>query len=523
MKKLRCISSAGWVALSMLALAAPVLAADRPGESRPNIIVLLADDLGFGDPHCYNAASKAPTPHMDRLAREGTRFLDAHSTASVCSPTRYSILTGRYAWRSRLKLGVLKPWDPALIEPGRLTLPGMLREHGYQTAAFGKWHLGWTWSTADGQPPKPAAGDDYRTRIDFSRPIADGPTTRGFDDFFGVVGNVVSDSCLVENDRPLFTGTGRAPFVTGVSRELLDPWHDRNTMPMLTERVNWYLEQRAKSPQKRPFFMYVAFTAPHSPILPYGKFRGITGQGDCCDFVHQLDDSIGKVLHALDRHGFAKDTLVILSSDNGSPGFADEGAPTGSVIAKYGHRPNGPWRGMKGDAHEGGHRVPFIARWPGHVPANGVCRETICLVDLMATCAAVVGAKLPETAAEDSHDLLPALLGQPLARPVREATVHHALIGMFAVRQGDWKLILGLGSGGFTLPQQIKPNPGDPPGQLYNLADDPAETRNLYAQRPEIVARLAKLLEAYQHQGRSAPRNHSGRCHGCKAARTGGV
>src|SRR5581483_6374020 len=204
MAKNQCLGSGAVVALSLLVLATAVRAADAPDASRPNIILLLADDLGFGDPHCYNSESKIPTPNMDRLAREGMRFTGAHSTASVCSPTRYSILTGRYAWRSRLKLGVLKPWDPALIEPGRLTLPAVLREHGYATAAFGKWHLGWNWSTFTGQPPTPAAGEDYRSKIDFTKPISDGPTTRGFDDFFGMVGNVVSDSCLIENDRPLF-------------------------------------------------------------------------------------------------------------------------------------------------------------------------------------------------------------------------------------------------------------------------------------------------------------------------------
>jgi arylsulfatase A-like enzyme len=481
-------------------------AQEAQGEPRPNIILLLADDMGFGDPHCYNAASKIPTPHMDRLAREGRRFLDAHATASVCSPTRYSILTGRYAWRSRLKLGVLRPWDPALIEPGRLTLPAMLKARGYTTAAFGKWHLGWTWSTFNNQAPRPQANEDYRAKIDFSKPISDGPTARGFDDFFGMVGNVVSDSCLIDKDRPVFTGRGPAPELAGVPRSLLENWQDRNTLPMLTERAVWYLEQRAKEKAQRPFFMYVAFTAPHTPLLPHGPFRGKTGHGDCCDFVHQLDASIGKVLDALDRRALTKRTLVFLTSDNGSPGFADEGAPTGSIIAKYGHYPNGPWRGMKGDIHEGGHRVPFIARWPGHIPPNTTCRETSCLVDLMATCAAAVGAKLPGNAAEDSHNLLPALLGKPLERPIREGTVHHALIGMFAIRQGDWKLILGRGSGGFTLPQRIKPKPDEPAGQLYNLAQDPGETRDFYLQRPAIVKRLTTLLERYQCAGRSAPR-----------------
>ncbi len=496
---------------ALMATAAGAAAAAEPaGGSRPNIIVLLADDLGFGDPGCYNPGSKALTPHIDRLARQGRRFTDAHSPSSVCSPTRYAVLTGRYAWRGRLKLGVLNPWDPALIEPGRLTLPALLKRRGYSTAAFGKWHLGWTWSTVDGRPLS-EDGRDFGARVDFTRPISDGPTSRGFDHFFGMVGNTVSSPCLVEDNRPLFTGAApplnQAPEIAGVPRNLLEPWDERNSLPLLTERVVSYLGRRAGDSPRRPFFLYFAMTAPHAPMIPYGRFRGLTGHGDACDFVAQLDDSVGRVLDAIDRNGLARNTLVLFSSDNGSPGFADEGAPTASVIAKYGHRPNGRWRGMKGDAHEGGHRVPLIARWPGRVPAGTTCGETVCLVDMMATCAAIVGERLPEGAGEDSYDILPALLGSPHASPIREATVHHALIGMFAIRRGDWKLILGRGSGGFTLPQWIPPKPGEPAGQLYNLADDPEEAHDRYAERPEVVDQLTALLESYRRTGRSAPRS----------------
>lgn len=494
------------IALAVL-LAAPSAVLAAP----PNIVVLLADDMGYGDPRCFNPESKAPTPNMDRLAREGRKFTDAHSPSSVCSPTRYALLTGRYTWRTRLKLGVLNPWDSDLIEPGRLTLPKLLKQHGYDTAGFGKWHLGWTWSTFDGKPPLPSSrGDDFRKKIDFARPISDGPTTRGFDHYFGMVGNTVSEACLLEDDRPVFRTTGKLKpgEIAGVSDTLLENWDDRNTLPVLTERVVWYIDQQVrtrKTGSSRPFFLYFAMTAPHSPMRPYGKFRGMTGHGDSCDFVAQLDDTVGRVVDALDRNGLKDDTLVILSSDNGSPGFANEGAPTASVIKTYGHRPNGPWRGMKGDAHEGGHRIPFIARWPGHVPADSLCDETICLVDLLATSAVLVGAQLPRDAGEDSYNILPALLGAPHEKPIRPATVHHALIGMFAIRQGDWKLILGRGSGGFTLPQYFPPEPGEPEGQLYNLRDDPAETNDLYTQRPDVVKRLSALLETYKQTGRSRP------------------
>ena len=497
----------GLVAALMAAAASGAAAGPDRGSS-PNIVVLLADDLGFGDPRCYNPGSKAPTPHIDRLARQGRRFTDAHSPSSVCSPTRYALLTGRYAWRTRLKLGVLNPWDPALIEPGRLTLPALLRRHGYATAAFGKWHLGWTWATVDGRPLA-ADGNDFPARVDFTRPIADGPTARGFDDFFGMVGNTVASPCLLRGDRPIFTGADppldRAPEIAGVPPALLEPWDERNSLPVLTEKVVSYLGRRPAESPRRPFFLYFAMTAPHSPMIPYGRFRGLTGHGDACDFVAQLDDSVGRVLDALDRNGLAENTLVLFSSDNGSPGFADEGSPTASVIERYGHHPNGPWRGMKGDAHEGGHRVPLVARWPGRVPAGTTCDETVCLVDLMATCAAIVGDRLPDGAGEDSYDILPALLGAPHRTPIREATVHHALIGMFAIRRGDWKLILGRGSGGFTLPQWIPTKPGEPEGELYNLADDPREAHDLYADRPDVVSRLTALLETYRHNGRSAP------------------
>lgn len=339
--------------------------ADAKDASRqlPNIVVLLADDMGYGDPHCFNAESKVPTPFMDRMAREGRRFTDAHSPASVCSPTRYAILTGRYAWRSRLKLGVLREWESALIESDRLTIGEMLKQKGYATAAFGKWHLGWTWATTDGKSPEPGKGENYLARLDLSQPIADGPTTRGFDYFFGMVGATPSEPCLIENDRPIFNGKGSAPEIAGVSRSLLDNWNDDRSLSMLTEKVIWYLGQRAAASEQRPFFLYFTLTTPHQPIIPYGKFRGKTGYGEACDFVAQTDDSIGQVLEALDRNGLSENTLVLVTSDNGSPCFAEADSPTASVMERYDHYPSGPWRGMKGDIHEGGHRSQGRGSW----------------------------------------------------------------------------------------------------------------------------------------------------------------
>jgi len=491
--------------IGLLAIVPTVVAVGETAPSGPNIVLLLADDMGYGDPHCFNADSKAPTPNLDRMAKEGRRFTDAHSPSSVCSPTRYALLTGRYTWRTRLKLGVLNPWDPPLIAADRLTLPALLKRQGYSTAAMGKWHLGWNWSTHSGKPVIPEKDKPFQDQIDFSRPITEGPTSRDFDYFFGMVGNTVNSPCLLENDRPIFLGQGKGPEIAGVSRKLLDNWEERNSLPVLTEKAVWYIDQRAQESPKKPFFLYFALTSPHAPLIPYGQFRGKSGHGDECDFVSQTDDSVGQVLAALERNGLASNTLVLFSSDNGSPGFADEGAPTASVIKRYGHLPNGKFRGMKGDAHEGGHRVPLIARWPGKIPAGTTCDETVCLVDMMATFAALLHENLPQNAAEDSYDILPALLGQDHPRPIREATVHHALIGMFAIRQGDWKLILGRGSGGFTLPQYFPPKPGEPEGQLFNLAEDPAEKNDLYTKHPEIVARLTALLNNYKESGRSAP------------------
>lgn len=491
-------------------LAAGSVSAFEEGPQKPNIVFILADDLGYGDVSAYDSRSKAPTPHMDALARQGMRFTDAHSPASVCSPTRYAVLTGRFAWRTRLKLGVLNPWDKALIEPDRLTVGQMLKQQGYTTAAFGKWHLGWTWSTLGGVPQEPGKGQEYKSLIDLKRPIADGPTTRGFDTFFGMVGMTPGEPCLIADDRPIFDGKGRAPEIAGVSREILDDWKDENTPELLSQKVTHYLETRAADPDRKPFFLYYALTTPHQPIIPAKDFRGKTGYGEACDFVHETDHYIGQVLKALDRLDMARNTLVIISSDNGSPGYAEAESPTASVMDRYGHFPSGPFRGMKGDAFEGGHRVPLIARWPGRIPANAVSDEVVCLVDLMATFAKITGAKLPENAAEDSYDITAALTGEA-TKPIREATVHHALIGMFAIRQGRWKLIEGLGSGGFTMPQHIplKPAPegkNGVGGYLFDMGNDPGETRNLYREHPEIVERLSALLNRYRESGRSVNR-----------------
>ncbi len=471
---------------------------------RPNIVYILADDMGYGDPGCQSPASKVPTPHLDGLAGQGIRFTDAHSPSAVCTPTRYGLLTGRYCWRTRLKRGVLGPWAPPLIAPDRLTVAKLLKQHGYRTACVGKWHLGWDWPTKDGQ-----AADRKRSgkNVDFTQSIKNGPTTRGFDTYFGTAVPNYPPYCFIENDRTVGLPTATKPkSMFGHPGPMLPGWKLVDILPSLADRATRYIRDAAKSPD-RPFFLYVPLTAPHTPIVPAPAFRGKSQAGHYGDFVHQVDWTVGQIIRALGETDLADNTLVIFTSDNGSPARNGENAsgPTGSVIKEYGHNPNSPLRGMKADIWEGGHRVPFLARWPKRIRPGTVSDELICHVDLLATCAAVLGVKLPAGAGEDSYNILPALLGEPRDKPIREALVHHSGNGRFAIRQGKWKLIVGLGSGGWTQPRTAKPQPGGPRGQLYDMGNDLAEHDNLWMKKPDVVKRLTALLERYKSQGRSAP------------------
>ena len=502
--------------LAAISVMPGLLLAGQASGNRPNIVLILADDMGYGDLGCQNPQSKIPTPNLDRLAGQGIRLTDAHSPSAVCSPTRYGILTGRYCWRTRLKSGVLWTWDPPLIEPDRLTVPKLLKQHGYATACIGKWHLGWDWPTVDGKLPK---RNSPAKNVDFRRPIANGPTTRGFDYYFGTDVPNFPPYCFIENDRTVGIPTEQKPGkMFGLPGPMLPGWKLVEILPGLTEKAVGYIDSQAAASQengtpRRPFFLYFPLTAPHTPIVPAAEFRGKSGAGTYGDFVHQVDWTVGQVMAAIERNGLARDTLIIFTSDNGSPGRNGKNAsgPTGSVVKEFGHDPSGGLRGMKADAWDGGHRVPFVARWPGHIGPGTTSDQTVCLADLMATFAAILGtglpddAGLPEDAGEDSYNILPVLLGQQLDEPIRPATVHHSGNGLFCVRQGPWKLILGLGSGGFSRPSRVKPEPGGPRGQLYNLADDTAEAVNLYQKHPEVVARLTALLEKYKKEGRSRP------------------
>jgi arylsulfatase A-like enzyme/dienelactone hydrolase len=436
-------------------------------NAKPNIVVILADDLGYGDVQRLNPnRGKIKTPHLDKLASQGMTFTDAHSGSSVCTPTRYGLLTGRYAWRTRLQRGVLDGYVEPLIAKDRLTLPSLLQGQGYHTACVGKWHLGFT--IAEGGKDK-----GKKEKIDGAAVgsiTRDGPTTRGFDHFFGFHHARMMKS-VFENDR--------------VTR-LVEPV---DMLPLLAQQASSYVSDRAKT--GKPFFLYLPLNSPHTPIVPSKDWKGRSGLGDYGDFVMETDWAIGEVLAAIEKAGVADNTLVLLTSDNGCSPAAGT-----ATLEKQGHFASAGFRGYKADIWDGGHRVPFLVRWPGTVKADSRSDRLVCLTDLFATFAEVVGAKVPASSGEDSVSFLPDLLGKP--GKARDAVVHHSIEGRFAIRDGRWKLCLCGGSGGWSKGETEAP-------QLYDLVADPGETRNRAADEPEVVTRLTKLLESYVADGRSTP------------------
>lgn len=458
-------------------------------QERPNIIYILADDLGYGDVRCLNPESKIPTPRMDQLAAEGMTFTDAHSASAVCTPTRYGLLTGRYAWRTRLKQHVLWGYSPPLIDHGELTVAQYLKDQGYHTACIGKWHLGLGWQTTDGATLGDAS-DLTGDNIDFARPYTHGPLSLGFEYFFGIAASLdMPPYVYLERDHATAIPTAMRPttFRAGLTAEGFEPV---KVLPDLTNRAIAYVKERHAANPDQPFFLYLPLTSPHTPVVPESWAKGMSQAGDYGDFVVQTDRAIGQVLDALDDLNLRKNTLVIVTSDNGST------EPTDKMEKEFGHRPNHHFRGRKSDVWEGGHRVPFIVRWPAQITAGSTSAETTCLTDLLATVADLVGAPLPEGAGRDSVSMLPALLGEKRERPLRDFTVHHSIDGTFALRQGPWKFIDGPGSGGWSSQGVSGPKPGDPLVQLYNLGDDIGETQNLCEAMPEMVAQLRALLDA---------------------------
>lgn len=448
-------------------------------ENKPNIVYILADDLGYGDVRCLNPIrGKIATPHIDKLASQGMTFTDAHSGSSVCTPTRYGILTGRYAWRSRLQSGVLDGYVQPLIASDRLTVGALLKQNGYHTACIGKWHLGFTIVDANKQGGR--AKDATKLEgAPLGAVTRDGPLTRGFDHFFGFHHARMMKS-IFQDDR--------------VSK-MVEPV---DLLPALVKHTSEYIAERAKS--KQPFFLYLALNSPHTPIVPSREWQGKSGLGDYGDFVMETDWAVGEVLAALDQAGVTETTLLVFTSDNGCSKAA--GIPQ---LEAKGHFPSADLRGSKADIFDGGHRVPFFVRWPGHLKPGSQSTQLICHTDLMATCADILGVKLPDNAGEDSFSFLPVLLGTAKA-PVHETVIHHSINGSFAIRQGKWKLELCADSGGWSAPtpgsKEAKSLPKD---QLYDLGTDKAESKNLQSEHPEEVNRLTKLLEGIIAEGRSTP------------------
>lgn len=489
----------------------------RAQSAKPNLIVILADDLGYGDLACNNPDSKIPTPHADRLAAEGMRFTDAHSPSAVCTPTRYSLLTGRYHWRSRLKEGVLDGFSPPLIEPNRVTVASFLKEQGYATACIGKWHLGLQWTRADGAPESLDRGETGVRPgydIDYAKGFTGGPVALGFDRYFGISASLnMPPFCYLKNERVVHLPTLKqerlrdAQFLATDEGMRSPDFTNYGVLPRFTGEALSFIENHAATAPGKPFFLYAPLPSPHLPVVTNQEYIGKSQAGLYGDFVVETDAFVGAILETLDRLDLAEDTIVIYTSDNGGLYHWWEAKETddlahykvagrGAEMREFGHQGNARMRGTKADIWEGGHRVPFLVRWPARTPAGTVSDELVDLTDLLATMADITGADLPAGAGPDSVSLLPALLSAKPEKPVREHTVHLSFRGVFAIRQGHWKLIPDhRGSGGFSQPRDLDPaTEGGPIGQLYDLGEDPAETKNRYDEEPEVVARLTKLL-----------------------------
>ena len=463
---------------------------------RPNIVFVLADDLGYGDVHALNPQSQIPTPHLDRLAAEGACFTDAHTPSSVCTPTRYGLLTGRYCWRSRLKNGVLNGYGAPLIEEGRPTVANVLRESGYRTAIFGKWHLGLEWPRVDGE-------------IDFEQSVGGVPNINGFEHSFIIPASLdFPPYVFIENGEVTAPVTEQQPAQGFPAFLRKGPIADDLNMELAQDRIvqecaDWI---RAAAETETPFFAYLPLTAPHKPVLPAPRYRGTTELGDYADFIVQVDAAVGSILAALDESGAADNTLIFVSSDNGSFMYRvdDLSKPSHEQDVKVqGYHPsvhtaNGPLRGTKADVWEAGHRVPFLVRWPGVIEAGSRPDFTVCLTDFYATCAALVDAPPAEIGGEDSFSLLPILRGED--RFVRAPVIHHSAAGMFAIRDGDWKLVAGNGSGGRQAPRG---KPFAEPFQLFHLGNDIGETQDRIALESERAAAMRAMLEAIREAGNS--------------------
>lgn len=463
-----------------ISAAAALAAIAAAAAERPNIVYILADDMGYGDVQCLHDRGKIPTPALNKLASEGMVFTEAHSGSAVCTPTRYGIMTGRYAWRGVLKRGVIKAYARPIIEKGRMTVAELLQGAGYRTACIGKWHLGMLFPTTDGKPAGPQ-------NTDWKGKIGRGPNTEGFDYYYGLPGSIDMDPFIfIENDRFDGVCTTVKQFISrGPATADFDA---KNALQTIGRKALEFLDrQKAGS----PFFLYLPLSAPHVPVLPSDAFRGKTGLGEYADVCAELDWVVGRVAAKLEEKGLARDTILVFTADNGCNRWMAR------PLQKRGHFPSELRRGYKQDIYDGGHRIPHIVRWPGKVKPGSKTSAPICLTDLMATCADLLGMKLPNDAAEDSVSFLPLLLGKPYA-PAREAIVHHSWAGKFAIRKGNW-----------CLAECDEPKiPGSDPGpvlRLFDVSRDVAQKNDAAAAHPDVVKALSALLERYKKSGRSVP------------------
>ncbi|WP_019422721.1 sulfatase family protein [Paenibacillus sp. OSY-SE] len=464
-------------------------------KRQPNVIYILADDMGYGDISCLNEHSKINTPNLDLLGKEGIIFTDAHSSSAVCTPSRYSILTGRYNWRSALKEGVLGGYSRSIIEEGRMTVASLLKQAGYYTACFGKWHLGLDWHKSGDGPAE----------VDFSKPIQNGPVDCGFDEFYGISASLdMPPYVYIENNKvtQMPDRVTRNDDKKGFWREgpTAPDFRHEEVLPRLTQKVLDRIEQFGASSSSNPFFIYYPLPAPHTPILPTPEFKGKSGTNLYGDFVLMCDDVVGLIMSKLESSGLADNTVLVFTSDNGCSPSADY-----EELAQVGHNPSYIFRGHKADIYEGGHRIPLLVRWPEQIAAGTMIEEPVCLVDFMATAADIAGLPLPDNAGEDSVSQLPLWLGEAGEQPLREAIVHHSIDGSFSIRKGEWKLELCPGSGGWSDPMPGAEPAGAPPFQLYRLSEDIRERQNLVEQHPEVLQNLKELLTRYIKEGRSTP------------------
>jgi arylsulfatase A-like enzyme len=472
--------------------------AGKVNEKNPNIVLILADDMGYGDAGSYNPDSKIPTPNIDNLASEGIRFTDAHTPASVCTPTRYGLLTGRYCWRTRLKKWVILGYDETpLIEQGRETLGSLLKKSGYETACIGKWHVGLNWEAKgdyvfqdDSNKWQNYSGvfRENEENVDFTEPVSGGPNDMGFDYSFITAGCSTSDNpyCFIENQKTVGIPSVLIPEkwigLPGVVTALMVPdWSMEEVDPIFTGKALNFIDQHMVQSPDKPFFLYLALSSPHIPWLPPDFTKGESEEGARGDLIMVVDWAVGEINKTLVKHGIAENTMLIFTSDNGPRKGSN------------GHLSAGPFRGYKGNIWEGGHRVPFIVRWPGHIEPGSVSDKTISLTDMLASFADLTGKTLGTDAGEDSYNVMPAILGQA-NNDKEEVRVFHSASGVFAVRKGKWKLIEGTkgsGSGNINLTPDSLINVG----QLYNLETDPYEQNDLYDQEKEIVKELQIILQ----------------------------